>query len=144
MEETRDARDTPDARAAGSPRDRRWDLFDPEYEVPERLTVAAEAALERNARHGMVLDLRGLSDAADYFVILTGDSDVHARAIADNVTERLEAIGEEPAGVEGRSGGRWILIDYIDVVVHVFLERVRDFYQLERLWGDAPRAELEG
>ena len=144
MEETPDGADTVETVPGESPRDRHWDLFDPEHEVPERLAVAAEAALERNARNGLVLDLRGLSDAADYFVIVTGDSDVHARAIADSVTERLEEIGEEPAGVEGRSSGRWILIDYIDVVVHVFLERVRDFYQLERLWGDAPRAELGG
>lgn len=122
---------------------RRWDLFDPDHEVPDRLVAVAEAALDRNAREGMVLDLRGLSDAADYFVVLTGDSDVHARAITDSVVERLEAMGEEPSGIEGRSNGRWILIDYIDIVVHVFLDRVRDFYQLERLWGDAPRAELE-
>lgn len=142
MKETR--ADTGEASGVepASPRDRRWDLFDPEHPVPERLVAVAEAALDRNAREGLVLDLRGLSDAADYFVVVTGDSDVHARAIVDNVVERLEELGEEPAGVEGRSGGRWILIDYIDIVVHVFLERVRDFYQLERLWGDAPRAEL--
>lgn len=141
----RESSGAPSAEEGGgsSPREARWDLFDPEHEVPDRLPAAAEAALERNARDGLVLDLRGLSDAADYFVLLTGDSDVHARAIADNVAERLAEMGEEPAGVEGRSGGRWILIDYIDVVVHVFLEPVRDFYQLERLWGDAPRAELE-
>lgn len=130
------------ARERASPRSPRWDLYDPEHEVPRRLLAVADAALDRNARNGTVLDLRGLSDATDYFVILTGDSDVHARAIADRVVERLETVGEEPAGVEGRGGGRWILIDYIDIVVHVFLERVRDFYQLERLWGDAPRADL--
>lgn len=127
-----------------SPRARRWDLFDPEHGVPERLVAIGEAALDRNARDGVVLDLRGLSDATDYFVVLSGDSDVHARAIADSITERLEAEhGETPAGVEGRSAGRWILLDYIDIVVHVFLPRVREFYQLERLWGDAPRALLE-
>lgn len=127
-----------------SPRARRWDLFDPEHGVPDRIVAIAEAALERNARDGVVLDLRGLSDATDYFVVLSGDSDVHARAIADSITERVEeGEGETPAGVEGRSAGRWILLDYIDIVVHVFLPRVRDFYQLERLWGDAPRARLE-
>lgn len=126
-----------------SPRAKRWDLFDPEHEVPGRLLSIAEAALDRNARDGVVLDLRGLSDATDYFVVLSGDSDVHARAVADSITERLEEAHEEsPAGVEGRSSGRWILLDYIDIVVHVFLPRVREFYQLERLWGDAPRAPL--
>lgn len=119
-----------------------WDLFDPEHEVPEELVAVAEAALERNARDGVVLDLRGLSDATDYFVVASGESDVHTRAIAENIQERLEDRGEEPAGVEGQGAGRWILIDYIDIVVHIFLPRVREFYQLERLWGDAPRAEL--
>lgn len=126
-----------------SPRAQRWDLFDPEHEVPKRLRSIAEAALDRNAGEGVVLDLRGLSDATDYFVVLSGDSDVHARAIADSVTDRLEEDhGETPSGVEGHSSGRWILLDFIDIVVHVFLPRVREFYQLERLWGDAPRAPL--
>ncbi len=133
----------PDGERSTSPRDREWDLRDPEHEVPERLLTVADAALERNARDGTVLDLRGLSDATDYFVVLSGDSDTQTRAIARNVQERLEeAHDETPAGVEGESAGRWILLDYIDLVVHVFLPRVRDFYQLERLWGDAPRAPL--
>jgi ribosome-associated protein len=126
-----------------SPRPPQWNLFDAEHEVPARLRTMADAALERNAREGVVLDLRGLSDATDYFVILSGDSDVHARAIVENIEERVEdEDGEQPAGIEGEQGGRWILMDYIDIVVHVFLPKVRDFYQLERLWGDAPRAEL--
>lgn len=133
----------PEAERPTSPRDREWDLRDPEHGVPDRLLTIADAALERNARDGLVLDLRGLSDATDYFVVLSGDSDTHARAIARNVRERLEEEdGETPAGVEGESAGRWILMDYIDLVVHVFLPRVREFYQLERLWGDAPRAPL--
>lgn len=111
-------------------------------ELPDELERVAEAALERNAREPVVLDLRGLSDAADFFLIASGDSDVHARAIADNILERLEAAGFRPIGVEGRSGGRWILLDYVTVIVHIFLPRVRAFYQLERLWGDAPRTEL--
>lgn len=128
---------------SASPRPREWDLRDPEHEVPDRLLTVAEAALERNARRGVVLDLRGLSDATDYFVVLSGDSDTHTRAIARNVRDRLEEEeAETPAGVEGEGAGRWILLDYIDLVVHVFLPRVREFYQLERLWGDAPRAEL--
>lgn len=126
-----------------SPRSREWDLFEPEHEVPDRLQTVAEAALERNARDGVVLDLRGLSDATDYFVIASGDSDTHARSIAENVRDRLAEEGETPAGVEGREAGRWILLDYIDIVVHVFLPRIREYYKLERLWGDAPRARFE-
>ena len=112
-------------------------------EAPPELEAAAEAALERNARDTLVLDLRGLSDATDFFLIASGDSDTHTRAIAENIRERMEGAGFRPVGVEGQAAGRWILLDYVNLVVHVFLPRVRDFYQLERLWGDAPRARLE-
>lgn len=111
-------------------------------DTPEELGVLVEAARERNARDGLVLDLRGLSDATDFFVLLSGDSDVHVRAIARNIQEEMEEAGHEAAGVEGEGQGRWVLLDYFDLVVHVFLPRVRDYYQLERLWGDAPRVEL--
>lgn len=113
-------------------------------EVPPELDVLVQAAVERNAREAVVLDLRGISDATDFFVIASGDSDVHTRAIARNVRERMEEHGYEPGGVEGESQGRWILLDYFNIVVHVFLPRVRNFYQLEQLWGDAPRAEVTG
>lgn len=111
--------------------------------VPAELEGVVAAALERNARNGVVLDLRGLSDATDYFVILSGDSDVHTRAIADNVLERTRERGIRAAGVEGRDTGRWILIDFINVVVHIFLPQAREYYRLGRLWGDAPRATLD-
>lgn len=110
--------------------------------MPRTLEAVAAAVLERNARRPVALDLRGLSDATDFFVIVSGDSDVHTRAIAENVVERLEELGEDPVGIEGRGTGRWILIDYIDIVVHIFLPQVRDFYQLEQLWGDAPRSAV--
>lgn len=105
--------------------------------------MAVRAALERNAREPVLLDLRGLSDATDWFLIASGDSDTHARAIADNVIERMREAGMRPAGIEGRGGATWILLDYINLVIHVFLPRVRDFYQLETLWGDAPAFALE-
>ena len=110
---------------------------------PEEVRVAVRAALERNAREPVLLDLRGLSDATDWFLIASGDSDTHARAIADNVIERMREAGIRPAGIEGRGGATWILLDYINLVIHVFLPRVRDFYQLETLWGDAPAFALE-
>lgn len=102
----------------------------------------ADAALERNAKEAVVLDLRGLSDAADFFLIASGDSDIHTRAIADNILKRMKEAGFRPIGIEGQPAGRWILIDYVNIIVHIFLPTVRDFYQLERLWGDAPSAEL--
>ncbi len=109
-----------------------------EADLPDLLRRAFELCLERNAREPLVLDLRGLSDATDFFLIASGDSDVHVRAIAEHLREELAREGVKPAGVEGERSARWVLIDYIDVVVHVFHPRVREFYQLERLWGDAP------
>jgi ribosome-associated protein len=116
-------------------------LDDPD--LPPELPLVVEAALERHARDPVILDLRGISDATDFFFILSGDSDVHTRSIAENLVQRLEESGFEPVGIEGRSAGRWILLDYVDVVVHVFLPRVREFYRLEQLWGDAPRATVQ-
>lgn len=106
---------------------------------PDELAIICDAALERNARDPVILDLRGLSDATDFFVVASGDSDVHARAIAEMVREGMDDAGFEPVGVEGGDQGRWILVDYFNVVVHLFVPRVRDFYRLERLWGDAPQ-----
>ena len=111
-------------------------------EPSAELEQLVDAALERNARDALLLDLRGLSDAADWFLIASGDSDTHTRAIADNIVQRMKEAGIRPSGIEGRSRGAWILIDYINVVVHVFLPQVRDFYQLEDLWGDAPSRVL--
>lgn len=111
-------------------------------EPPAELDVILEALLERNAREPVLLDLRGVSDATDWFVIASGDSDTHVRAIADSVLERAQSHGVRPAGVEGKGSGTWVLLDYIDVVVHIFLPRVRDFYRLEELWGDAPATPI--
>lgn len=116
---------------------------DEESQRPAEVTVALEAALERNAREPVLLDLRGLSDATDWFLIASGDSDTHSRAIADNIVERMRESGFRAAGVEGKTGATWILLDYITLVIHVFLPRVRDYYELERLWGDAPALAVE-
>ncbi|MGH7539695.1 MAG: ribosome silencing factor, partial [Gemmatimonadota bacterium] len=113
----------------------RWAPFEPQGELSEELLVAVDASLERNARAAIALDLRGLSDVADFFLIASGDSDTHTRAISENILDRMRAAGHRPVGIEGQSAGRWILIDFVELVVHVFLPQVRDFYQLERLWG---------
>jgi ribosome-associated protein len=91
---------------------------------------------------GLVLDLRQLSDAVDFFVIVSGTSDTHVRAIAEHVIATLQAEGMRPYHVEGLSQGRWVLVDYVDFVVHVFHPTLRSFYQLEGLWGDAPQRQL--
>jgi len=110
--------------------------------LPE-LRCVAEAALERNARSPIVMDLRGLSDVTDFFVIATGDSDTHTRAISENIVHRAREAGFRPVGVEGINQGQWVLMDFVGLIVHVFLGPVREFYRLERLWGDAPRFELQ-
>jgi ribosome-associated protein len=103
----------------------------------------ADLALDRKAEDVVALDLRGISTATDYFVLATGHSDIQVRAIAEHVIDELKAQGDRPTHVEGLEGGRWVLIDYIDVVVHVFHPQARVFYQLEDLWGDAPRRPFE-
>ena len=117
--------------------------------IPEKLNApgdlarAAELVADRKGRDLLLLDLRGLSNATDYFLIASGTSDMHARSIADHVIDELKKEGARPSHVEGLRAGRWVLIDYIDFVIHVFHPAAREFYQLERLWGDAPAYHLE-
>lgn len=100
---------------------------------------AVEAALEKKAHNLAVMDVRKVSGVADYFVMCTGDVDLHLKAIVEAVRERIrEQCQERPWHVEGYDHLQWVLLDYVDVVVHVFLEEKRNFYSLERLWGDAP------
>ena len=113
------------------------------FQLPPSVERAAELALERKASDVVVLDLRGLSSATDFFVIASGSSDIQVRSIAEHVLEQLKKDGMRADHVEGLERARWVLLDYIDFVVHVFHPSARDFYQLENLWGDAPRMELE-
>ncbi|MBM4116811.1 ribosome silencing factor [bacterium] len=105
---------------------------------------AAQHALAKKAEDLVVLDLRTLSPIADFFVIATGLSDVHVRAIADSVQEGLLAGSRraKPWHLEGNDTLRWVLLDYVTVVVHVFQRGTREYYGLERFWGDAPREEI--
>ncbi len=99
---------------------------------------AVDAALDKKARDVVVMDLRGISGVADFFVLCTGDSDVQIKAIAESVRGDLRSkYKEKPWHVEGLDHLQWVLLDYVDVVVHVFAEGRRSFYELERLWGDA-------
>lgn len=107
--------------------------------LPAEIRRVVDLALERKAHEVTVLDLRGISAATDWFVIASGTSDVQVRAIAEHVIEELDKEHVAIDHVEGLPGGRWVLLDYIDFVVHVFHPHARSFYQLESLWGDAPR-----
>jgi ribosome-associated protein len=98
---------------------------------------AAALCLDLKANSVVALDLERVSDATDYFLIASGSSDTHVRAIAEHVMEELKKEGVRAHHVEGLVQGRWVLLDYVDFVVHVFHPTLRDFYQLERLWGDA-------
>jgi iojap-like ribosome-associated protein len=90
----------------------------------------------------VVIDIKELSDVTDYFVICSADSDRGVKTIVDNIQEELEELGEKAIGVEGYAESKWVLVDAADVVVHVFYEPVRRFYDIEGLWIDASRVEL--
>ncbi len=105
------------------------------------LLGAVKAALDdMKAVNVKVLDVRGLTDIADTMVIASGNSDRHVRSIAERVVEKAKDIGVRPLGVEGARDGEWVLVDLNDVVVHVMLPRVREFYGLEQLWEASPAA----
>jgi ribosome-associated protein len=109
----------------------------------KKLASLAEAALEdMKARDVRVIDVRKLTTVTDYMIIATGTSDRHVRSIAGRVVEKAALAGCKPMGLEGEDGGEWVLVDLQDVVVHVMLGRMRDFYKLENLWEmQAPAAE---
>jgi len=101
---------------------------------------AVEAMADKKAKDVTVIDLRDVSNMADFFVVGTGESDLQVRAIANGVMDRIEETCEEvPWKREGLDHLRWVLLDYVDVVVHVFLPSRREHYRIERLWGEADR-----
>jgi ribosome-associated protein len=109
------------------------------------LNRIVEAAVDKKAEDILVLDLRGLCDFTDYFVICHGSNSRQVLAIADGIEERLRVEDRlKPKHVEGRRVADWVLMDFIDVVVHVFQRERREFFGLERLWGDAKRVGIPG
>lgn len=102
--------------------------------------VAAEAIFAKKGADIVLLDVEDLFFLSDVFVIATGTSRPHVQALAEHVEERLEeALGKQPLRIEGKSEGEWVLIDYGDIIVHLFQAGPREFYSLERLWGDSER-----
>jgi len=100
--------------------------------------------MEKKAVDVLVLELKGVSIIADYFIICSGESTTQVRAIAGAIEENFAKKSIRPAGIEGLNYSHWVLMDYGDIIVHVFEEETRVYYQLEKLWLDAPRIHVEG
>ncbi len=110
-----------------------------ELEPRQRALRVAEAADDRRAEDLTILDMRGLTSICDYFVICSGRSRLHVNAIAEEVDDQMGKLGIEPQHIEGIPDSTWVILDYLDVVLHIFDPQARSFYNLERLWGDAAR-----
>lgn len=118
----------------------------PTHTTPSSAVSAQRAAAlcqDLKANDVVILSLSGVTDMTDYFVIASGTSDTHVRAIAEHVMEQMKKEGVPVHHVEGLTQGRWVLLDYVDFVVHLFHPALRQFYQLERLWGDAEAVALD-
>jgi ribosome-associated protein len=116
-------------------------------QIPTSAELAQRAAailLERKANDVVLLCLKGVSDMTDYFLIASGTSDTHVRSLGNSVLEDMKKeIAQTAHHVEGLQAGRWVLLDYVDFVVHVFHPTLRNFYQIERLWADAEVIPIE-
>jgi ribosome-associated protein len=103
---------------------------------------AAHAALSKKASEIVALDLKDLEGVSDYFLICSASSEVQVKAIAEAVEDKLREQGVRPWHIEGLEGRHWVLLDYVEFVVHVFHEKTREYYMLDRLWGDARSIDL--
>jgi ribosome-associated protein len=122
-------------------------LFIKEKTIPNKtpdhqLTEALEAALDKKAQDVVVIDLDDICSFTDHFIICTGTSSRHNQTIAEGIDERLRKQGVRPLHTEGHKEGEWILLDYIDFVVHIFTAKAREFYDLERLWRAGKRRRV--
>jgi len=108
----------------------------------EQVLLCVNASIKKKAKGLIILNVKELSSFADYFIICSGTSDRQVQAIAASIQEILKEHGILPLGIEGERLGKWVLIDYEDVIIHVFYEPVREFYDIERLWSDAPCMKL--
>lgn len=108
----------------------------------EKALLLSRFALEKKAYDLVLMEVRGITSIADYFIICSGRSDRQVQSIAQGIEENLGSVGAHPLSVEGAGRGQWVLMDFSDVIVHIFYQPVREFYDLEGLWGHAPRIEL--
>ncbi|MBN1545157.1 MAG: ribosome silencing factor [Syntrophaceae bacterium] len=104
--------------------------------------MCVNAALEKKPKNLVILNIKEISSFADYYIIMSGSSDREVQALASAIQEKMKKTGILPLGTEGITFGKWILLDYIDVIVSIFHEPLRAFYDLERLWSDAPHMEI--
>lgn len=118
-------------------------LSEPALETETAVMIAARAATDKKATDLVVLDLREVASFTEYFVICTGASTRQVQAISNSVEEALLKNAKRPLHIEGYSSAEWILLDYGDLIMHVFSQASRRFYDLERLWRDAPRVEVK-
>lgn len=111
-------------------------------ESREAALAAARAAASKQAEDIAILDVQGLIVITDYFVICSAETERQVKTIVEEVEKALRGIDRKPVRREGETEGRWVLLDYVDVVVHVFADEEREYYDLERLWRDAPRVDV--
>jgi ribosome-associated protein len=104
---------------------------------------AAQIAIDNKAQDVVILDLHGVSDMTDFFIVASGTSDTAVRSIGQHVVEEMKKEGSPAHHIEGLEKGRWVLLDFVDFVVHIFHPTLRNFYQLERLWADAEQIPVD-
>ena len=107
------------------------------------MELAARTLLAHKGQEVVVLDVKNLSSLGDYFLICSGGSKRHVQALAEHLRDTLKQVGVKPFGLEGEDEGHWVLLDYIDVVIHLFIKPLREFYDLEGLWVEAHRLPVE-
>jgi ribosome-associated protein len=112
-------------------------------DTKKRVILCVNAALEKKAKNIIILNMQKVTSFADYSIVCSGTSDRQVQSIAQAIEENMKKSGFLPLGIEGERTARWILMDYADIIVHVFYEPVRDFYDMERLWSDAPKMEID-
>lgn len=111
-------------------------------ETKEKALSLARVAWEKHAQDPVLIEVKSSSDVTDYFLVCSANSDRGVKTIVESIEQKLKELGEKVIGIEGYSEGKWVLIDSADVVTHVFYEPLRDFYDIESLWIDAPRVDL--
>lgn len=109
----------------------------------EKVKTCGRYAEEKKAKDILMLELAGLTDIADYFLLANGTNERHVKTISEHIETSMKGKGVKPYSVEGGSDGRWVIIDYRDVIVHIFLEPLRELYDLESLWIEAKRHRVE-
>ena len=112
-------------------------------DTKKRVILCVNAALEKKAKNIIILNMQKVTSFADYSIVCSGNSDRQVQSIAQAIEENMKKNGFLPLGIEGEKTAQWILMDYADIIVHVFYEPVRDLYDMERLWSDAPRMEID-